>query len=50
MSKTLIQNAKHMIWKKKPFPTRDYLLACVVEELKEMNESLVEITKKLKEK
>ena len=48
MSETLIQNAKSMIWKKKPFPTRDYLLACIVEELKELNESLKKISYKEK--
>ena len=40
MSDTLIKNVKNMIWEKKPFPTRDYLLACIVEELKELNENL----------
>ena len=49
MSETIIKNAKSMIWKKKPFPTRDYLLACLVEELQEMNKTLVDINNKLKQ-
>jgi len=40
MSDTLYENIKNQLWEKKPFPTRDYLLACIGEELQELNENL----------
>jgi len=42
MSETIYENVKSMIWKKKPFPTRDYLLACIGEELQELNKNFKE--------
>jgi len=44
----LIQNVKSQLWEKKPRVTKEYLLACIVEELMEMNENLVKIEKKIK--
>lgn len=48
MSETIIKNVKNQIWEKKPHVTKEYLLACIVEELMEINQSLDEINKKLK--
>jgi len=45
MSETIIENVKKQLWKKKPHVTKEYLLACIVEELQEMNKTLVEIKK-----
>lgn len=40
MTKSNIENMKNMIWKKKSFPTTDYILCCVLEELTEINNKL----------
>lgn len=48
MSNTIIENIKDQLWKKKPHVTKEYLLACIVEELQEINKTLVEINTKLK--
>jgi hypothetical protein len=38
MVKSDIENMKNMLWKKKPFPTKEYILCCILEELRELNE------------
>ena len=40
--KSNIKNMKDALWKKKPFPTKEYILCCILEELREMNETLKE--------
>lgn len=40
MSKSNIENMKDMWWKKKPFPTKEYIMLCILEELRELNETL----------
>ena len=41
MSKSNIENMKNAWWEKKPFPTKEYVLICILEELREMNETLI---------
>lgn len=37
-----IENMKRMLWEKKPFPTTEYILCCILEELRDMNTNDVE--------
>lgn len=38
-----IETMKHILWKKKPFPTQEYIMCCILEELEEINDSLKEL-------
>ena len=40
MNKSNIDNMKDAWWKKKPFPTKEYILCCILEELRELNENI----------
>lgn len=35
-----IENMKEIWWNKKPYPTKEYILLCILEEMREMNEHL----------
>ena len=40
MGESNIENMKNMLWKKKPFPTKEYILCFILEELREINEKM----------
>jgi hypothetical protein len=41
--KSNIENMKNMLWEKKPYPTTEYILCCILEELTEINEKLSKV-------
>ena len=40
MSKSNIENMKKALWEKKPKVTTEYILCCILEELRELNDHM----------